>query len=613
MANPYISLLRTAWHYARHERKKYVLVYVMFFCANATWSLNPILFGWFIDRIQQDTRHVPHYAVLYVAGYIGIKFVQWCFHGPARLMERTLAFHLSRNFLQEKYHQVLHLPVKWQQDHHSGSTINRVRKAYEALREFFDRGFMYVYALTKFIFSVIAILYFSPFFGSLAVMMGIGTIFIIRLFDKPFVKALDEVNESEHIVSATLFDSLSNIMTVITLRLEKSMETGLLNKVQRIFRPFRRSALINEWKWFTAEMLIVFIYGLIAFGYIYQHWTPGKVFLIGGLVTLLGYVNQFTSVFQDIAWQYTDIVQYNTNVQTANLISEAYARQHRADRPDGLPENWRSIDIRRLNFSHLPAYDAGRHAQSLHDLNFTIRRGRRIALIGASGSGKSTLLALLRGLYLPEPGMEISIQTSGSKTPATPATASPVAASPSASDTSWLERLNEDVTLFPQEPEIFENTLAYNITLGLPFSDEEIMQVCESAHFTEVISQLPQGLMSDIREKGVNLSGGQKQRLALARGILAARDSGIVLLDEPTSSVDPRTEALIYEGLFQAFADKAIISSIHRLHLLPRFDYVYVLDQGRIAAEGTFDELLQNSPAFHDLWRHQKDSVRPGS
>jgi len=569
----------------------------MFFCANATWSLNPILFGWFIGRIQQDTGHVLHYAGLYVAGYIGIKLVQWCFHGPARLMERTLAFHLSRNFLQEKYHQVLHLPVKWQQDHHSGSTINRVRKAYEALREFFDRGFMYVYALTKFIFSVIAILYFSPLFGGLAVIMGIGTIFIIRLFDKPFVKALGEVNESEHIVSATLFDSLSNIMTVITLRLEKSMETGLLKKVQQIFRPFRRSALINEWKWFTAEMLIVCIYGLITFGYVYQHWTPGKIFLIGGLVTLLGYVNQFTSGFQDFAWQYTDIVQYNTNVQTANLISEAYARQHRADRPDGLPENWRSIDIRQLNFSHRPTYDAGQHAQSLHDLTFTIRRGRRIALIGASGSGKSTLLALLRGLYLPEPGMEISIQTSGSKT----STASPA---------NWLERLNEDVTLFPQEPEIFENTLAYNITLGLPFSDEEIMQVCESAHFTEVISQLPQGLMSDIREKGVNLSGGQKQRLALARGILAARDSGIVLLDEPTSSVDPRTEALIYEGLFQAFSDKAIISSIHRLHLLPRFDYVYVLDQGRIAAEGTFDYLLQNSPVFYDLWRHQKDNAK---
>ena len=599
MANPYISLLKTAWHYARRERKKYVGVYVMFVLANASYSLNPILFGWFIGRIQQDSTHVLHYALLYVSGYIGIKFTQWCFHGPARIMERSLAFHLSRNFLQEKYHQVLHLPVKWQQDHHSGATINRVRKAYEALREFFDRGFMYVYALTKFFFSVIAMLYFSPLFGSLAVVMGIFTVFIIRTFDRPFVRALDEVNEKEHVVSATLFDSLSNIMTVITLRLEKSMETGLLNKVQLIFRPFRRSALINEWKWFCAEMLIVSIYGMITFGYVYQHWVPGKLFYVGGLVTLLAYVNQFTSVFQDIAWQYTDIVQFNTYVQTASVISTAYAEQHRADRPDGLPDNWSAITIRKLNFSHRRSYDAGQHAQSLHDLHLSIRRGRRIALIGESGSGKSTLLSLLRGLYLPEPGMEIEMETAASATKSTPETADPQA---------LLDRLNEAVTLFPQEPEIFENTLAYNITLGLPFTEEEILQVCESAHFTDVIRQLPQGLESDIREKGVNLSGGQKQRLALARGILAARDSRLVLLDEPTSSVDPRTEAMIYEGLFTAFADKAIISSIHRLHLLPRFDYVYVLHQGRIVAEGTFEYLRDNSPVFQELWRHQKEA-----
>ncbi len=174
-----------------------------------------------------------------------------------------------------------------------------------------------------------------------------------------------------------------------------------------------------------------------------------------------------------------------------------------------------------------------------------------------------------------------------------------------------LDRLNEAVTLFPQEPEIFEK-LPWPIILpcGLPFTDDEILEVCESAHFTEVIRQLPEGLQSDIREKGVNLSGGQKQRLALARGILAARDSGVVLLDEPTSSVDPRTEALIYDGLFAAFADKAIISSIHRLHLLPRFDYIYVLHQGRIVAEGPFGWLRDNSPAFQELWRHQKESDR---
>ncbi len=273
-------------------------------------------------------------------------------------------------------------------------------------------------------------------------------------------------------------------------------------------------------------------------------------------------------------------------------------------RPDGLPDNWRSITIRRLNFSHRPSYDAGQYAQSLHDLQLEITRGKRIALIGESGSGKSTLLALLRGLYLPEPGMEIEVATAAPPTPASTAT----------TDTrGWLDRLNEAVTLFPQEPEIFENTLAYNITLGLPFTEDEILRVCESAHFTEVIAQLPQGLASDIREKGVNLSGGQKQRLALARGILAARDSSVVLLDEPTSSVDPRTEAMIYEGMFAAFSDKAIISSIHRLHLLPRFDHVYVLHQGRIVAEGTFEHLRDNSPVFQELWRHQKDSTRSTS
>ncbi len=527
-------MLRTAWRYARREKKKYVLIYTMFMVAYLVISLNPLLFGWFLDKLQHNTHGIFHYTILYVAGYILIKFTQWCFHGPARIMERSLSFNLSRNFLQEKYHQVLHLPVKWHQDHHSGATINRVRKAYEALRSFFDNGFMYVYAIMKFVVSIGAMLYFIPLYGSIAIGLGVLNILIIRKFDRPFVKALDEVNEKEHIVSATLFDSLSNIMTVITLRLERSMENGLMNKVRAIFRPFRRSYVINEWKWFWAEMLIVCIYGLVALGYVYKTWTPGTLFPIGGLAALLLYVNQFCSVFQDIAWQYTEIVQYNTSVKTADIISQAYAEQHRADRPDGLPDNWSAITLRKLNFSHRSTYDAGQYAQSLHDLHLTIRRGRRIALIGESGSGKTTLLALLRGLYQPEPGLEIDVEASPSRSTTAVATSDP---------SVWLDRLNEAVTLFPQEPEIFENTIAYNITLGLPFSDTEIMEVCESAHFTEVIQNLPQGLASDIREKGVNLSGGQKQRLALARGILAARDSGVVLLDEPTSSVDPRTEA----------------------------------------------------------------------
>jgi len=585
MANPYLSLLGTAWKYARQERKKYVLIYAMFVLANTIAALQPVLLGWFVGKIQHDTQHVLHYMTLYVCGYFCIRFFDWSLHGPARIMERNLAFNMSRNFLQEKYHQVLHLPAKWHQDNHSGATINRIRKAYEALREFFDKGFMYLYSLTKFVFSVAAMLYFSPLFGGIAILLGVLDIWVIRRFDKPFIKTLDQVNEKEHVVSSTLFDTLSNIMTVITLRLEKSMESGLLNKVQQIFAPFRKNALINEWKWFVADMILALIYCVVVAGFVYQNWHPGQAFYIAGLITLLGYVNQFTSVFQNVAWQYTELVQFNTYVQTADNISKAYVQQHRPEEPEKLPADWREIEIKQLSFSHRETYNAAYAPHSLHQLNLRIKRGQKIALIGESGSGKSTLLSLLRGLYMTEPGVEISIDGLPYE----------------------MDSLNESATLFPQEPEIFENTIAYNITLGLPFPEEEILKVCESAHFTEVVMQLPEKLASDIREKGVNLSGGQKQRLALARGILAARESEVILLDEPTSSVDPKTELMIYDKIFASFADKAIVSSLHRLHLLAKFDYIYVLHQGSIVAEGSFEYLRNNSRVFQELWKHQQE------
>jgi ATP-binding cassette subfamily B protein len=587
MKNPYISLLQTSWKYAGHRRKTFVFIYTLFFVAQIIAALHPLLFGWFIGKVQADSGKAMQHTLLFVAGYVGLKFFEWCFHGPARIMERTLAFQLSQNFLSERYHQTLHLTAKWHQDHHSGATINRIQKAYDGLRSFFDRGFVYLYTLIKFVLSVGAILYFSPLFGSVAVVLGVLNIWIITRFDKSFVKTLKEVNEREHEVTSNLFDTLSNIRTVITLRLERSMEGGLLHKVNAVFQPFRRNARINEWKWFVADMLITIIYCVVVAGFVYQHWEPGKAFLIAPLVMLLGYVNQFTSVFQNVAGQYSAIIQYDTYVQGAEPITKAYETQHRPDQPCDVPGNWQCMEIRNLHFSHRASYDGAFAPQSLHNLNLRIERGKKIALIGESGSGKSTLLSLLRGLYMPEAGAAFTVD----------------------GKVYNFDCLNESVTLFPQEPEIFENTIAYNVTLGLPFQEEEILKVCEEARFLDVIRQMPDGLQTDIREKGVNLSGGQKQRLALARGILASAESNLVLLDEPTSSVDPRTEAQIYDKLFKTFADKAIISSIHRLHLLPQFDYIYVLNRGRIVAEGTFQQLIGDSEPFQEMWDHQKSQA----
>lgn len=150
---------------------------------------------------------------------------------------------------------------------------------------------------------------------------------------------------------------------------------------------------------------------------------------------------------------------------------------------------------------------------------------------------------------------------------------------------------------------MFATTIRENITLGIEYTDQHIKIFTDLARFTDVIEGLPKKLESSIVEKGVNLSGGEKQRLALARGLMASADKRIVLLDEPTSSVDFHNELEIYKNIFEAFPDKTIISSVHRLHLLSLFDQVYFFKNGKIIASGNFETLQKSSPDFQELWQ----------
>jgi ATP-binding cassette, subfamily B, bacterial len=581
MQNPYWSLLRTAWSNAKDRKRRFLLIYGMFVVSNIVVAMNPLFYGWFVNELQKNEFAVLNIAWIYVAGFLGLRLLEWSFHGPARVMERQLAFHISRNFLDDLFKKVLSLPVTWHQDHHSGSTISRLRKGHEALRDFFQSGFIYLYSFGKFIFSFAAMIYFSPLFGAIGVALGALTVYIIIQFDKPLIRSLREVNEREHEVSSTLFDGLSNILSVISLRLEGRIHGGLLAKVANVFPPFKRNVSINEWKWFVAQMMVGLIYATITIGYIYQHYTPGQTFMIGGLIILLGYVNQFTSVFNDIASQYNQILKYNAEVENVRVLESAFASTKPKEFAE-FPSEWRTLEIENLNFIRVDK-KSGRHS-GIIDLKMKVDKGQKVALVGESGSGKSTLLTLLRGLNDVEEGTTTLLD--GNKIP--------------------FASIANTVTLFPQEPEIFENTILYNITLGLPFNEGEVLAACRAARFEEVVQNLPEGLQTNIKEKGVNLSGGQKQRLALARGILAASHSTIVLLDEPTSSIDPRTEKNIYQELFRTFANKAIISSLHRLHLLENFDYIYILKDGAVIDEGSFQDLKRFSLVFQEMWKHQE-------
>src|SRR5262249_47002941 len=155
------------------------------------------------------------------------------------------------------------------------------------------------------------------------------------------------------------------------------------------------------------------------------------------------------------------------------------------------PGDWRDIRIEQLRFS----FTRGRDQIALADLSLSLQRGHRIALVGESGSGKSTLLRILAGLYHADAAR---FSVDGIARPD-------------------LQHLGAIATLAPQDPEIFEGSIRYNLTLGIDHDDAAIDRAAELAAFTPVVAALPQGLDTGIAERGLNLSGGQKQRLALAR------------------------------------------------------------------------------------------------
>lgn len=570
MNHSIIFLAKLSWRHAGNYRRLIVLVYLLLFVSNLSVLFIPFLYGSFINSLQRDGIHAVPYAGKYILIYLSLFVLQYSCLGPGRVWERKLAFYIGKNFFDHKFMQVLHLPIEWHTNNHTGSVINRFNKANNALKDYINNGSAYFRTIMQFLFSFFTIIYLSPFFGLIAALIGLVTIYLIFLFDKPFIKSLAALNENEHRITASLSDSLSNIFTIKVLRLGKEMRLELMKKVDHMYFSFRRNILISEKKWFIANLLVTLIYCITVFGYVYKNSGENETFYVGNLVTLIGVVNQFTNIFYNIAIQYNQIIRFNADMETVKEIDDSYNKNVKVNSDELFPENWVNVEIKHLQFTYERTANENEPLENgnnqsiciLNNLNFQFKRGDKIALTGPSGTGKSTLLAVMKGIYWP--GNQVELTVDGKLQ-------------------NWSSLANS-ITLFPQVPEIFEQTIRYNISLGLSYTDDEIYAACKTVKFDEVLNKLPHGLDTLVQEKGVNLSVGQKQRLALARGVLAAKKSTIILLDEPTSSVDEQTEIEIYKGLFQEFQNKLVISTIHHLKLLEHFDRRIVLNKVSISS-----------------------------
>jgi ATP-binding cassette subfamily C protein CydD len=213
----------------------------------------------------------------------------------------------------------------------------------------------------------------------------------------------------------------------------------------------------------------------------------------------------------------------------------------------------------------------------LRGLSLAIRPGERLALVGPSGAGKSTVVNLLLGFIRPDSG-EIRV----GETPL---------------DTIDIEDWRRHLAWVPQNPRLFHGTLLDNIRLGEPDAAiEQVRQAARLARADEFIERLPQGYGTFVGERGQGLSGGQIRRIALARAFL--RDARLVILDEPTASLDLESERQIAAGIESLSRGRTLLIIAHRLQTVREADRILVLDEGKVEEEGSHADLMRREGLY---------------
>ncbi|MEL0638714.1 ABC transporter ATP-binding protein [Marinomonas sp. TI.3.20] len=222
---------------------------------------------------------------------------------------------------------------------------------------------------------------------------------------------------------------------------------------------------------------------------------------------------------------------------------------------------------------------------AVNNFTMTIPANQVVGLVGASGSGKSTAIDLLLGLLTPQQG---KLKIDGKVVTET-------------NKRQWQNTIG----FVPQSIFLSEGSIAENVAFGFPVKDinlEQVNKALQLAHLTELVEQLPNGVNTKVGERGVQLSGGQRQRIGIARALYY--DASVLVFDEATSALDGITEKIIMEAIHDFSGQKTIIMIAHRLKTVQKCDIIYLVEQGKIIAQGTYDQLVENNAQFREMAEH---------
>jgi ATP-binding cassette subfamily B protein len=507
---------------------------------------------------------------------IGLGALRAILMAARRLISGKQALAVEMDMRQGLYGHLVRLSFGFYDRHQTGQLMSRATVDLQGVRFFLGYGLIFFFQNILTVVSVTVVLFFFEWKLALIV-LAITPVLVVLAYRYSHVAhpTLRDVQQKLADVATVAEENIVGVHVVKSFAQEPKEQEKFTDRSEAVFqqtlRANRQRALyvpFISWVPMLAQAAVLLV---------------GARMVANGQLTVGGFI-AFNLYLGMLIMPLRSLGMWIGQAQRATASGERIFQvmdepEEIADRPDAipLPAGGGHLRFEGVGFEYME----GRPV--LQDIDLELEPGKTIALIGHTGSGKTTLTSLVPRFY---------DVTSGRVT----------LDGVDVRDVE-LNSLRHAIGVISQDPFLFSATVRENIMFGAPDLEEaEVENIARLAQAHEFVERLPDGYDTVIGERGITLSGGQRQRLAIARAL--AVDPRVLILDDATASVDASTEARIRVGLREAMRNRTTLIIAHRLSTIALADEIVVLDDGRIAARGTHDELLATSEVYRDIYDH---------
>jgi len=462
----------------------------------------------------------------------------------------------------------------------TGQLVARMTSDIDSLQDLVSQGLVsIVQNALLFVGAVIAVLALSPLLAACTLVLVPPLAWATAWFRRESNRAYLEVRDRIGTNMATLQEGLAGVRVVQAFARERAWTRRFWNTNEAQFDAHMETVRISSTYFpaveFTGVVGIALIIGLGGWFH-----ALGWGVSVGTIAAFVLYLNNLFDPIQQLSQQYNTVQQAGAGLYKVFGLLDVQTTIDEPDDPVELPDSG-ALEVSRVSFAYGSRDGEGIGDLVLRDVTLRVAPGERLALVGPTGAGKSTLAKLLVRFYDPRDG---EVRFGGVDL-----------------RHASLRSLRERIVVVPQEGFLFAGTVRDNIRIGRPdATDAEIEAAVDALDLRERFEELPEGLDTEVRERGSRLSAGERQLVSLVRAALA--DPTVLVLDEATSNLDPGTERTVERALEQLTEGRTVVVVAHRLSTAARADRIAVVDDGRLVELGSHDELVARGGRYARLY-----------